>query len=63
MEEEIVTFKTKIEDLDQTFIDLHLQHSSMSNRQQLESSTETEFSASTNFHGPKIDFPCFNGDD
>ena len=63
MEEEIVTFKTKIEDLDQTFIDLHLQHSSMSNRQQPESSRDTEFSASSNFCGSKIEFPRFNGDD
>ena len=63
MEEESVTLETKLEDLDQRFLDLHLQHSTMSNWQQPESSADTEFSASNNFRGPKIDFPRFNGDD
>ena len=62
MEEEIVTLKTKFTDLDQIFLDLHLQHSAMSNQQQLESFVDTEFSSSTNFRGSKIDFHRFNGD-
>ena len=33
MEEELVTLKTKLEDLDQIFLDLHLQYSAMSNWQ------------------------------
>ena len=32
MEEELVSLKTKLEDLDQKFLGLHLQHSSMRNR-------------------------------
>ena len=63
MEEELVTLKTKLADLDQVFLDLYLQHSTMSNRQHLESSADTEFSSSNNFHGPNIDFPPLNGDD
>ena len=63
MEEELASLKAKLEDMDQKFLSLHLQHSSMSNRQQPESSADTEFSASTNFHGMNIDFPRFNGDD
>ena len=57
------TLKTKLKDLDQIFLDLHLQHSAMSNREQHESSVATEFSSSRNFRGSNIDFPCFNGDD
>ena len=34
MEEELVTLKKKLEYLDQRFLDLHLQYSAMSNRQQ-----------------------------
>ena len=63
IEGEIVTFKTKLEDLDQIFLDLHLQYSAMSNRQQPESSVGTAFSASSNFCGMKIEFPHFNGYD
>ena len=63
MEEELVTLKTKLEDLDQRFLDLHLQYSAMSNRQHLESSADIDFSSSCNFCGLKIDFPRFNGDD
>ena len=63
MEEELVTLKTKLEDLDQRFLDLHLQYLSMSNWEQPESSAGTTFSASSNFCGPKIEFPRFNGDD
>ena len=33
MEEELVTLKTKLEDLDQIFLNLHLQYLSMSNQQ------------------------------
>ena len=42
MEEELVTLKTKLEDLDQIFLNLHLQHSAMSNRQQPESFANTD---------------------
>ena len=63
MEEELLTIKTKLIDLDQIFLDLHLQHSAMRNQQQLESSIEIEFSSSNKFRGSKIDFPRFNGDD
>ena len=31
MEEELVTLKTKLTDLDQILLDLHLQHSTVSN--------------------------------
>ena len=63
MEEELVTLKTKLEDLDQRFLDLHLQYLAMSNWKQPKSFSYTEFSASSNFCGPKIEFPRFNGDD
>ena len=63
MEEELVTLKTKLEDLDQRFLDLHLHYSAMRNRQQPESSSGTAFSDSINFCRPKIEFPHFNGDD
>ena len=63
MAEELVTLKTKLTNLDQRVLDLHLQHSVMRNAQQPESSIDTELSASSNFHGPKIEFPHFNGDD
>ena len=63
MEEELVTLKTKLEDLDQIFLDLHLQYSAMRNRQKPKSYAGTAFSASNNFCGPKIEFPHFNGDD
>ena len=35
----------------------------MNNRRQPESSTDTGFLSSSNFHGPKLDFRHFNGDD
>ena len=38
MEEELVTLKTKLEDLDQKFLSLHLQHLAMSNQRHDESS-------------------------
>ena len=63
MEEELVTLKTKLEDLDQRFLNLHLQYSPMSNQQQPESSAGIAFFAFSNFCGPKIEFPRFNGDD
>ena len=63
MAEELVTLKTKLKDLDQIFLDLHLQYSAMSNQQQPESSAGTAFSASRKFCGLKIEFPRFNGDD
>ena len=49
--------------MDEKILDLHVQHSSIYNRQQPESSVDTEFSSSSNFHGSKLDFPRFNGDD
>ena len=61
--EELVTLKTKLKDLDQRFLDLHLQYSTMSNWQQPESSVGTAFSAFGNFFGPNIEFPRPNGDD
>ena len=63
MEEELATLKTKLEDMDQIFLDLHLQYLTMSNRQQPDSSAGTAFSASNNFCGPKIEFYHVNGDD
>ena len=35
----------------------------MNNHRQLESSVDTGFSSSSNFRGPKLDFPRFNGDE
>ena len=35
----------------------------MNNRRDPESSVDTRFSLSSNFHGLKLDFPHFNGDD
>ena len=63
MEEELAAIKSKLEDLDQKILVLQLQHSPMNNRRQPESSTDTGFSSFSNFHGPKLDFPHFNGDD
>ena len=63
MEEELSTINSKLKDLDQKFLGLHLQHSPMNNRHQPESSADTGFSSSNNFHGSKLDFPRFNGDD
>ena len=63
MEEELATIKSKIEDLDQKFLILHIHHSPMNNCCQPESTADTRFSSSSNFHGLKLDFPRFNGDD
>ena len=63
MEEELATLKTKFEDLNKKFLGLHLQHSTMNNRWQPKSYANIGFSSSSNFHGPKLDFPRFNGDD
>ena len=41
MAEELVVLKTKFEDMDKMFLSLHLQHSIMSNRRQVESSADT----------------------
>lgn len=51
--EELASLKTKLQDLDNKFIGLSLQHSW---------SSEPRFSSSTS-HGPKLDFPPFNGTD
>ena len=63
MEEELVALKTKLQDLVEKILSLHLQHSTINNKQQLESSAYTGFSSSNKFRGLKLDFPCFNGDD
>ena len=63
MKEELINIKTKLEDLDQKILGLHLEHSPMCNQQQPESSADTRFSSSNNFHGMKLYFPRFNGDD
>ena len=63
MEEEISTLKAKLKDLDQKLPCLYLQHSTMRNRLQSESSANTGLSSSSNFRGSKLDFPRFNGDD
>ena len=63
MEEELATIKSKLEDLDQKFLGLNRQYSPMDNRRQPESSADTGFSSFSNFRGPKMDFPRFNGDD
>ena len=56
MEYKISTLKTKLQDLDETIINMNIQHSSMNNRRQPDYSTETGFSSSSNFCGPNIDF-------
>ena len=63
MEEELAAIKSKLEDLDQKFLGLHLQHSPMNNRHQPESSADTGFQSSSNFHGSKLVSPRFNCDD
>ena len=63
MEEELATIKTKLKDLDKKILILHLPHSPMSNRRQLDSFVDTGSSSSCNFLGLNIEFPRFNGDD
>ncbi|MGD0460848.1 MAG: hypothetical protein ABSC21_24290, partial [Terriglobia bacterium] len=63
MEEALAAIQTKLQDLDEKFLSLHLQHSAMNNTRQPESFAATGFSASSNFRGPKLDFPRFNGTD
>ena len=63
MEEELATIKSKLEDLDQKFLILHLQHSPMNNPRKPESSANIGFSSFSNFRRLKLDFPRFNGDD
>ena len=63
MEEELAAIKSKLEDLDQTFLGLNHQHSPMDNHHQPESSANTGFSLFSHYHRPKLDFPHFNGDD
>ena len=63
MEEELAAIKSKLEYLDKKIIGLHLENSPMSNHLHPDSSGDTRFSSSSNFHGLKMDFPCFNGDD
>ena len=63
MEEELAAIKTQLEALDQKILSLHPLHSPMNNEQQPGSSADTGFSSSSNFRGPKLDFPRFNGDE
>ena len=63
MEEELAAIKSKLEDLDQKFLGLHLQHSPMNNCHRPESSADTGFSSFNSFHRTKLDFHRFNGDD
>ena len=63
MEEELAALNTKLEDLDQKILSLHLLHSAMSNQRQPRSFAGIGSSRSSNFNGPKLDFPYFNGDD
>ena len=56
MEYKLVALKTKIQYLDEKNFGLHLQHSTMNNRRQPESSADTGFSSSNNFCGMNIDF-------
>ena len=63
MEDELATLKTKLQYLDEKILGLHLQHLARNNRQNPKSSTDIRFSSSNNFHGLKLDFPWFNGDD
>ena len=63
MEDKLAALKTTLQDLDEKFLGLHLQRSTMNNRAQPKSFGETGFSSSNNFRGLKLDFPRFNGDD
>ena len=62
MEEELAAIKSKLEDLDQKFLGLHIQHSPMNSYRELESSADTGFSSYSKFCMLKLDFPHFNGD-
>ena len=63
MEEELAAIMSKLEDLDQKFLSLHLQHSPMKNCRQPESSADTGFSLFSHYRMLKLDFFHFNGDD
>ena len=63
MEDGLSSLKNKLQYLDEKILSLHLQHSTMNNRWNLVSSVDIGFSSSSNFHGSKLDFPHFNGDD
>ena len=63
MEEELAVVKTKLQYLEEKILRLHLQHSAMNNIRHPESSTDTGFPSSRNFHESNLDFPCFSGDD
>ena len=63
LEDEISTLKAKLQNLDEKFLGLHLLHSTMNNRRQLESSIDTKFYSSKNICGSKLDFPHFSGND
>ena len=63
MEEALAAIQAKLQELDEKFLGLHLEHSAMNTRRQSESSSTNGFSSSSNFRGPKLDFPRFNGTD
>ena len=63
MEESLAAIQDKLQELDEKFLGIHLEHSAMNTRRQSESSSTNGFSSSSNFHGLKLDFPCFNGTD
>ena len=63
MEEALAAIQAKLQELDEKFLGLHLEHSAMNTRQQSESSSTNGFYSSNNFRGLKLDFPRFNGTD
>ena len=63
MEEALAAIQAKLQELDEKFLGLHLEHSAMNTRQQFKSSSTNGFSSSSNFRGLKLDFPRFNGTD
>ena len=63
MEEALAAIQAKLQELDEKFLDLHLEHLAMNTRQQFKSSSTNGFSSSSNFRGLKLDFLRFNGTD
>ena len=63
MEEALVAIQDKLQELDEKFLGLHLEHSAMNTRRQSEYSSNNGLSSSSNFRSLKLDFPCFNDTD
>ena len=63
MEEALAAIQAKLQELDEKFLGLHLEHSAMNTRRQSKSSSTNGFSSSSNFRSPKLYFPRFNGTD